>query len=116
MTNIEINAKTKNKLETIGKILSPYLDINYDDFDEIIDILIDNFNNHKLKAEYDKKENIIKIGYQNSKIYSMPILIFELKKGCYEKIGIWMQKITLFQKSTQMLWNISKNVRIHFYN
>jgi len=92
MTNIEINAETKNKLEAIGKILSPYLDIGYDDFDEIIGILINNFNNHKLKAEYDEKENIIKMGYENSKIYSIPILIFELKKGCYEKIGIWMQK------------------------
>ena len=92
MTNIEINAETKNKLEAIGKILSPYLDIGYDDFDEIIGILINNFNNHKLKAEYDEKENIIKIGYENSKIYSIPILIFELKKGCYEKIVIWMQK------------------------
>lgn len=65
MTNIEINSETKNKLKTIGKILSPQLDIYYDDFDEIIGILINNFNNHKLKAEYDEKENIIKIGYEN---------------------------------------------------
>ena len=34
----------------------------------------------------------MKIQKYKKKIYSRPILIFELKKGCYEKIGIWMQK------------------------
>ena len=61
MTNIEINAKTKNKLETIGKILFPYLDINYDDFDEI----------HKNSPDSDKmyQKKMVEFGVTPTQVF-----------------------------------------------
>ena len=92
MTTIEINIHTKTKLEQLGKSLSPYLDIDSDDYNELIDILLQVYDNHKLKAEYNEKDNIMEIGYKNSSVFPIPLLIFELKKGCYNRISIWMEK------------------------